>query len=205
MSCTGLSSGNIRNQILARAETARYRLREILVITSLLFNKLVREHAPTWLTKTRTCRFDDAPRYQTTRSASNMQKVIMLARCKNKNALYCRSTFLYLNIYQTRCVKFNLIILRIIHKTCIGFKRMPYVIHFILRFKRYDYRIIKLHKVVLKSQRIYTTKNSQRDGQPRLGDRKFLTANKNAGKVEHANIFRRTRAIPKSFAHRRGG
>lgn len=43
------------------------------------------------------------------------------------------------------------------------------------------------------------------DGRSWLGDRKFPTANKNAGKVEHANIFGRTRAIPKSFAHRAVG
>lgn len=46
--------------------------------------------------------------------------------------------------------------------------------------------------MALSSRSEFTPARTCNDDQP--GDRKFPTANKNARKVEHANIFRRTRA-----------
>lgn len=85
-----------------------------------------------------------------------------------------------------------------------------YCLHDLLSFRigwvrRYGYRTIKSRKVALRCRGDFIWPGARNDGQPRLGDRKFLTANKNAEKVEHANIFRRTRAIPKSFAQRAVG
>lgn len=58
------------------------------------------------------------------------------------------------------------------------------------------------YKVALRSpRRIYHHRRPAATREPQIS----ATANKNAGKVEHANIFRRTRAIPKSFAHRTVG
>lgn len=69
----------------------------------------------------------------------------------------------------------------------------------------YEHLTINLRKVALRSRGEFTRPKACNDGRSRLGDRKFPTVNKNARKVEHANIFGRTRAIPKSFAHRAVG